>query len=82
MAYTILYYKRASGAWVFFDYTKGETIVLNDRDGARHHLQERKRGNNLWRLFLDLSGDFDMIRKNFFSPSYWENRTWQMEDRA
>lgn len=82
MTYTIIYYKRACGTWVFFDYAKRETLVLNDVDGARHHLQERWRGNNLWRLYLDLPDDFDTIRRNFFTPSYWENRTWQEEDQA
>lgn len=81
MAFTIYYYKRADGTWVFYDSIK-KTIVLDERRGAKYHLSMRKTGYNLWRLYLDIPVDFNFIRSRFFDPAYWNGRTWQQEDQA
>lgn len=83
MNYKVYYYKKADGSWVFHKCIYYPmTIVLNERDGARYHTRERLRGNDPWRLYLDIPEDFALIKKLFFNPSYWENRTWQEEDQA
>lgn len=32
-------------------------------------------GDDVWQLHLDNPNDFDKIKKHFFTPEYWEDRT-------
>lgn len=36
-------------------------------------------GDDVIKLYLDIPEDFEIIKRTFFSPSYWEERTWQEE---
>lgn len=76
----VYYYKRADGSWIFS--VDGHTIVKDANRGAQYHTLLRYMGKETWRLYLDIEADFNLIRQNFFHPSYWEGRTWQMEDNA
>ena len=69
------YYKRKSGAWVFPD-----VVITNDRDAIQILIEKRKAGYTTWRLYLDLAEDFEKIKSLFFTPEYWENKTWEQEE--
>ena len=36
-------------------------------------------GDDIWQLHLDDPEDFNDIRRTFYTPRYWEGRTWQDE---
>ena len=36
-------------------------------------------GDDVWQLHLDNPEDFNNIKKRFFTPDYWDNRTWVEE---
>ena len=70
----VYYYKRQSGAWVFQD-----RIFTDDRKAISYLIQQRKAGKVAWRLYLDLPEDFEQIKSIFFTPEYWENKSWEQE---
>ena len=70
----VYYYKRDSGEWVFQDGS-----FTDEREALKHLIAKRKAGLTVWRLYLDLKEDFELIKKNFFTPEYWENTTWKEE---
>lgn len=69
-----MYYYKTDSLWVFEDGTE-----LPIYEGAKYHLDMRKQGIEMWRLFLDLPEDYAKITRCFKTPSYWKRTTWQKE---
>lgn len=36
-------------------------------------------GDDVWQLHLDNPEDFEIIKQHFFTPDYWEDRSWVEE---
>ena len=72
------YYKRNNGVAVFQDGTTINTLKKG-RDFVNTLLKHRRGGETTWRLYLDVPEDYEQIKSIFFTPSYWENKTWQQE---
>ena len=70
----VYYYRRGSGAWVFPD-----CILTDEREGVKHLIAKRKAGAYTNKLYLDIPEDYETIKQNFFTPDYWEGRTWEDE---
>jgi len=73
----LYYYKRSNDVWVFSDGN-----ILPARQAVLHLYEMRKAGHTVHRLYLDLEKDFEFIKDHFFTPEYWEGRTWTMEEAA
>lgn len=71
----LYYYKIACGDWVF----SPNIVMSNERAAVSNLISHRKDGYVTWRLYLDIPEDFEAIKKLFFTPDYWENKTWQDE---
>lgn len=71
----LYYYKIGCGDWIFAP----NLCMSNDRDAITNLIKHRKEGYVAWRLYLDQPDDFELIKKMFFTPEYWENKTWQEE---
>ena len=71
MNFKTFYYKRGNGDWVFQD------GVFDELDGLNHLILKRRAGLEVCKLYLDK--DFEEIKKHFFTPDYWNNKTWQQE---
>lgn len=70
----LFYYKRLTGSWVFPD-----GVFTDEREALKHLISKRKAGLTVWRLYLDIPEDFELIKANFFTPDYWSNTTWEKE---
>lgn len=73
----LYYYKRASGEYVF-----SPNRIYGNKAAVLHLYEMRKAGYTVHRLYLDLEKDFEFIKDHFFTPEYWEGRTWTMEEAA
>ena len=71
----IYYYKRASGTWVFQD-----GIFTDEREALKHLISKRKAGLLVWRLYLDIPEDYELIKQTFFTHDYWADKSWREED--
>ena len=69
------YYKRhKSGDWVFED-----CVISDCRQAVKYLIEQRRAKKVVWRLYLDIPEDYELIKSLFFTPAYWEGRTWQQE---
>lgn len=74
----LFYFKRNSGVAVFEDGTAIDS-VKNGRQFMQKLINSKMQKIVTWRLYLDVPEDFERIKSLFFTPDYWENRTWQEE---
>ena len=69
---TIYYYKTISDTWHF-----STGVVRNAQKGVEY-LRMLRCGckKDVQRLYLNDDKDFEKIKEVFYTPSYWEGRTW------
>lgn len=71
---TIYYYKTISDIWHF------STGVSRNAPKACDYLRMlRYAKKNIIKLYLNEPRDFETIKEHFYSPEYWDGRTWQDE---
>lgn len=79
MAY---YYRRGNGSYVFsLKDTTGirRTVVKDEYTGEQYLRMLLYSKKNPQRVYLDIQEDYRLIKRFFFTPSYWEAKSWQDE---
>jgi len=70
---TIYYYKTISDTWHI---SNGMSLEAREANSFLHKIRKTR---SVVRLYLDVPEHFEIIKKNFHSPEYWEGRSWQDE---
>ena len=81
----IYYYKRENGGWIFSlldSHGIRRTVEKNDYTGGQYIRMLRYSKKEPTRLYLNLQEDYRLIKRLFFTPAYWEGKTWQTEYHA
>ena len=76
------YYRRESGYWIFSTKdTLGtrRTIVKDAPAGEQYLRMLQYSKKNIHKLYLDIPEDYRIIKRFFFTPTYWEAKAWQDE---
>lgn len=76
------YYKREDGSFIFsVRDTIGirRTIVKDATAGEQYLRMLQYSKKTIRKLYLDLQEDYRLIKRFFFTPSYWEAKAWQEE---
>lgn len=78
----VYYYRRGNGSYVFsLEDTTGirRTVVKDEYSGEQYLRMLTYSKKNLRRVYLDIQEDYRLIKRFFFTPSYWEAKPWQDE---